>query len=185
MGTGRIKGSHLLSTVKALRANRERAHPLLRPELRKYLEMRILPSTWYPVDEQVGLLHVLVQLLPASKDPWAFLGRATALADLTGVYKSYLAPGDPGRTLISMGAMWGSTHDSGECSTTLEGACAATILLRNFPLRSRNFCRSTTWYLTAAIELAGGRSQRVVHTRCVADGGEDCCWTATWTVEQS
>ena len=174
------KGSHVLSAVKVLRANRERALMLLPPSLHKYLEQRILPSSWYPLAEHLGLLRVIVQLWPATGDTWQMMGRATAQSDLNGIYKMHLKPGDPGRSLQAMAALWRSAHDTGEAVITLDGPTEATMTLVDFGVRSREFCRVTTGYAAEVVTLAGGRDVKVTHPACRDDGAPECVWRATW-----
>jgi hypothetical protein len=180
--SARTKGSHVISAVKVLRGNRERALELLPPPLHKYLEQRILPSSWYPLDEHLGLLRVIAQLWPTGGgDPWTLMGRATAQADFGGIYKLHLKPGDPGATLTAMGALWRSAHDTGDARIALEGAGRATLYLRDFGLRSKEFCRVTTGYVLEAIKMSGGANGRVTHDLCRGDGAAECVWNVAWS----
>jgi hypothetical protein len=180
--SARTKGSHVLSAVKVLRSNRERALELLPASLHKYLEERILPSSWYPLDEHLGLLRVVAQLWPAgSGDPWMLMGRATAQADLGGLYKLLLKPGDTEATLKGMGALWRSAHDTGDARISFDGGGRATMYLRNFGVRSKEFCRVTNGYILEAIKMSGGANGRVAHDACRGDGAEECVWNVTWS----
>jgi hypothetical protein len=175
------KGTHVLNAVKVLRQSRERALTALRPALHKYLDQRILPSSWYPLDEQLELLRVIAGLMPPAPDPWLIIGRGTARMDLTGVYRSYLRAGHPERMLSSLSALWRSAHDSGEAIVCFDVAGGALITVRHFDLRSREYCRVTTGYLMELVALSGARDERVVHTRCrCVDNGPECVWKATW-----
>jgi uncharacterized protein (TIGR02265 family) len=182
MGEPHTKGSHVLSAVKVLRGQRERALELLPPSLHKYLEQRILAASWYPLNEHLELLRVVAKLWPASAgDPWILMGRGTAQADLSGIYKMHLRPGDPARTMILMSAVWKTTHDTGDVTMSVEGERAVIITLRNFGLRSREFCRVTTGYVSEVLRLAGGRDVEVAHARCRDEGASDCVWRASWS----
>jgi uncharacterized protein (TIGR02265 family) len=182
MAEPHTKGSHVLNAVKMLRSNRERALELLPPALHKYLEQRILPSSWYPLEEHLVLLRVLAQLWPATAgDPWALMGRGTAQSDLNGLYKMYLKPDDPARTLVAMGTLWHSAHDTGEARAVIEAPGRATLYMREFGIRSRDYCRITTGYVAEVIRLAGGRDAGVEHTRCRGDGETECVWRVTWS----
>jgi uncharacterized protein (TIGR02265 family) len=180
MSEPHTKGAHVLSAVKVLRANRERASMLLPDSLQKYLEQRILASSWYPLAEHLGLLKAIVQLWPAAGDTWQMMGRATAQADLGGIYKTHLKPGDPARSLESMAALWRLVHDTGEAIITLDGPTSATLTLVDFELRSRDFCRVTTGYIIEVLTLAGARDSKVTHSSCRGDGADECIWQATW-----
>jgi hypothetical protein len=175
----RTKGAHVVQAVKILRANRERALPLLAPPLRKYLDERILPSSWYPTEDHLGLLRALVLLLPRTGDPWLLLGRGNAQLDLHGLYRRHLKPGDPGRTLEVTQAIWSSAYDSGRLEVTL-GDHAATVKLLDPGFRSPEICRIMTGYQLEAITLAGAREVRVDHVSCGMSFVSECVWQVAW-----
>src|SRR5439155_12432375 len=116
---------------------------------------RILPSSWYPVEDHLGLLRVIVGLLPPTPDPWVMMGRGTAQMDLTGIYRNHLRPGDPERTLMAMSALWRSAHDSGVVTTALTAPKEVVIRLTGSELRSKEICRITNGYLAEVVTLSG------------------------------
>jgi uncharacterized protein (TIGR02265 family) len=181
MGEPHTKGTHVLSAVKVLRANRERALALLPSELHKYLEERILASAWYPLEEHVGLLRAIAQLWPAGgESAWMLMGRATAQSDLTGLYRLHLKDGDPARSLASMTALWRTAHDTGNPTIERVSPTEVTLTLADFGLRSRDFCSVTSGYVLGVIALAGGEGGDVTHPQCRAGSDESCVWRATW-----
>ena len=109
------------------------------------------------------------------------MGRGTAQADLSGIYKMRLRPGDLARTITLMSAVWKTTHDTGDVTMSVEGEKTATITLRNFGLRSREFCRVTTGYVGEVLRLAGARDVEVAHPSCRDDGASECVWRASWS----
>ena len=111
---GRVKGTILVPLVKLLRANKPAAAKLLSPPLQKYLEERVLPSSWYPAKDHVQLARVLVAVVPLGSEPYQTMGRGAARHDLTGIYKARLCAGDPMRTLESGLGLWRTYCDSGE-----------------------------------------------------------------------
>src|SRR4051794_14322096 len=91
---GRVKGVNMLTAVKALRSNRKRAAEILPPPLHRYLEERVLVSSWYPEEDLLALLRALGSMLPPAPDPFAFMGRHTAREHLSGIYRGHVRPGD-------------------------------------------------------------------------------------------
>src|SRR2546428_2763305 len=94
------KGTGLIPLVAGLKV-----HPDIRetlpPQLHRYLDEALLPSGWYPEQDYVALLEVLVaKMNPATVggNVWAFLGRAAAQRDLAGDQDS--TP-PPSRTMSS------------------------------------------------------------------------------------
>jgi len=176
----KTKGAHVVNAVKILRRNRERATKLLPERLHRYLELRILPSSWYPMEDQLGLLHAIAALMPAAPDPWLTMGRGTALMDLAGVYRNHLRKGDPERTLTFMGALWRSTNDSGDLTTEVERPGVVMVRLHAYNLHSAERCRMVDGYLLEVVEQAGGRDVQVKHLRCTAAKKPDCVWRVEW-----
>jgi hypothetical protein len=179
-GMARVKGAHVINAVKVLRANRERARALLPPALHRYLDERILPSTWYPFEDHIELLRTVAAVL-GSGSPWVLMGRGTARMDLSGIYKSHLRPGDAARTLQAMAAMWRSAHDTGELSVTVDGAAHATARLRRFQPRSAEICGICTGYLVESVFMALKREPRVAHVECRMRGATECVWDVDWS----
>jgi hypothetical protein len=176
----KTKGSHVVQAVKVLRHHRERALAALAPHLHKYLEQRILPSSWYPTEDHLALLRVVVTLLPPAADPWQMLGRGNAQLDLGGIYRNQLKAGQPGRTLQAVEAIWMSAYDSGRLTISLDGATAAAARLDGLDIKSRELCRILTGYFMEAATLAGAHRVKASHIRCCSEGAADCLWQIEW-----
>src|SRR5947209_7556165 len=117
----KVKGTNMLSAVKALRMAREQARAVLPPSLHRYLDERILVSSWYPESDLMGLLSALGKLMPAGGgDPFLFMGRTTAREHLGGIYNAHVRPGDVERTLRSGTTLWRNYHDTGVLSVEVE-----------------------------------------------------------------
>ena len=175
-----VKGTNMLSAVKALRGAREQAQKLLPPSLHRYLDERVLVSIWYPEADLMGLLQVLGKLLPGD-DPFFFMGRHTAGEHLAGIYRNHLRPGDLERTLKSASALWRNYHDTGDMSVTLDGPGRGTVQLLGFASTTPEFCRLLRGYYTELAERAGAQSVEVVKLACTLDGANACRWTMTWS----
>ena len=176
----KVKGTNMLSACKALRAIKEQARPVLPPHLHRYLEERILVSSWYPEVDLMGLLDALGKLTNAA-DPFAFMGRHTAREHLAGIYRGHLRPGDLERTLMSATALWRNYHDTGDMSSVVEAPYRALLRLRDFAAASREFCRLLSGYFSELAEQAGGKQVKVTKLDCVLDGAVECRWRMTWS----
>ena len=177
----RTKGAHVINAVKVLRQDRERSRRVLPSSLHKYLEERILPSSWYPLDDHLGLVRAVAELfMPPGIDPWPAMGQGTARMDMAGIYKLHLKPGDPGRTLHAMSAVWRSVHDSGEVIARDDGPQAFSMIIRGYKVRAREICGIAQGYLGEVVRIAGGNDPRVRHTRCCCDGASDCHFAVGW-----
>lgn len=176
----KVKGTNMLSAVKALRTAREQAQKLLPPSLQRYLGERILVSSWYPEADLMALLQTLGKLLPGD-DPFFFMGRHTAAEHLAGIYRGHLRAGDLERTLQSASALWRNYHDTGDMTVTLDGPRHATLQLRAFPSTTPEFCRLLRGYFAELAEQAGATSPDVVKLECILGGARACRWSMTWS----
>ncbi|MDB4965156.1 MAG: hypothetical protein JWN44_845 [Myxococcales bacterium] len=177
----KVKGTNMLSAVKALRTARDQARAVLPARLHGYLEERILVSSWYPEGDLMGLLTALGKLMPAGSDPFVFMGRTTAREHLAGIYRGHVRPGDLERTLRSGTALWRNYHDTGDLTSEFDAPLQATIRLRDFAAASREFCRLLTGYFTELLDQAGGKEVKVTKIACSLDLAPDCQWRLTWT----
>jgi hypothetical protein len=175
-----IKGTEVLNLVKVLRMSRERALELLPARLHHYLEERILVSSWYPEEDQLGLVRALVAMMPRGGDPWSTIGRSTAQTNLSGLYRNQVTHGDPERTLGIVGVFWRNAHDTGEMSATLEARGGATVRLRGFARPSKEMCGIVSGYLAEIVSVSGGKNVSVSHTRCVLEAAPECAWQIAW-----
>jgi hypothetical protein len=175
----KVKGTNMLSAVKALRTARAEAQRLLPAPLQRYLDDRILVSSWYPEADLMGLLHTLGQFLPGD-DAFFFMGRHTAREHLAGVYRGHLRAGDLERTLQSASALWRNYHDTGEMTVTLEGPGRAALQLRGFASTTAEFCRLLRGYFTELAEQAGAKEVVVTKGECILGGARACGWSMTW-----
>ena len=177
----KVKGTNMLSAVKALRVAREQARAALPPRLHHYLEERILVSTWYPESDLMDLLSTLGRLMPAGGgDPFVFMGRTTAREHLAGIYRAHVRTGDVERTLRSGVTLWRNYHDTGTLTVELETSQQAIVCLRDFAATSREFCRLLTGYFTELVDQAGGRDVTVTKLECSLDLAADCRWRVIW-----
>jgi hypothetical protein len=176
-----IKGTGMVQPVRDVRKSPE-ARRLVPARLAKYLapDMRISVSEWYPEEDYIAFLRILVR---AAGDPagiWEKLGAMAARQDIAGVYKGLLRHGNPGATVLKGGTLWSSYHDTGRFVVRLEGRGAAHHELFDYGYPNPETCGITTGYTLAFIELAGGTEARVVHTSCVHQGDDTCVWQSQW-----
>ena len=176
----KTKGAHVINAVKILRAQRARALELLPPRLHHYLDERIMASSWYPMEEQFELLRAIATMLPGP-DPWLVMGRGTARADFTGIYKIHLREGDPARSFEVMPVLWRTTNDTGEVSVSIDGPSEATLRLRGYDFASVERCRMVGGYLSELLTMASAKDPVIHHDECTSRGAVECVWSASWS----
>jgi hypothetical protein len=174
--SGSVKGTNMLTAVKALRADRERARHAMPPPLHKYLDERILVSSWYPEADLLGLMRTLGRLLPSTPDPFEFMGRHTAREHLSGIYRGHVSSSSLEVTLATAAALWRNYHDTGEMSAEPQGSRRWILRLDRFTASSREFCRLLSGYFRELAELTGATQVDVSKIDCCLDGAAGCRW---------
>lgn len=175
-----IKGAHILGLVKALRARRPEAEAVLPPELRHYLDERILASTWYPESDHVALRKAVAALNPEVPDIWGYFGTVAARASLAGVYKNMVASGDPARTLRNMGHYWSLYHSGGRLETTVEADGRARFEIVDYAAASAEMCRTLETFYAEVLRHAGAADVIFSKRSCQARGALRCSWDVRW-----
>ena len=181
MTVAKAKGSSILLVVKLLRANRVEAVARLAPELRQYLDERILVSSWYPEADLFELLKVGVALAPqGGEDPWLFFGRFAAAAHVRDVYRNLLARA-PEEVLRQINVVWRTQHDTGTFRADLVETGHAVISLEDHATVGREWCRLLHGYMVGMLEAAGAKEIAVREIHCRNDGDPTCVWRLNWT----
>jgi hypothetical protein len=153
----------------------------LSPEMRALLVAEILPFTWYPLDQLAAVDRAIVEG-PMGGDASAMkeFGATIARYDLSTIYKVLFKVGTPAfvvrranvaySTYIRGGVMRGETPSPGQGTVTfIDGT---------FP---KYLCRyGVAGWLTAAVELSGGRNVRFDEVDCIHDGAPQCRWQGHW-----
>ena len=175
----RSKGTNIILLVKFLRANRERALELLPASCHRYLEERVLPSSWYPVADHRELLRAVGAMLPPGGEPFVQMGRVSAQTDLGGIYRASLKPNDPYRSLAALPALWRNYQDTGEIAAQLESPTAVLVVLRGYP-SFREFCGVTGGFVAELVAMTGVKEVAMEKLQCKVDGASDCRWRVSW-----
>jgi len=177
-----VKGITILNAVKTLRLKKAESRALLPMDLHRYLEDRILVSSWYPEEDLLGLLRVLGKILPdPGIDIFEFMGLASARTDLSGVYSHMLRLGDPVGTLRHGSVLWRSHHDTGKLEVVVSSPERAVVQLSGFGFPSNEICRTIKGWIRELIRMAGGKDVSVADDQCVVRGDTACRFDAKWT----
>jgi hypothetical protein len=179
----KTKGTTMVTLVKFLRSQRERAQAALPPPLHRYLDERIHPSSWYPEADLLVLLRAMLGMTPGSRDAvLGQLGTALAREHLDGIYGHLKvdAQDDPATLTRRCFALWGSQHDTGTIHFEPIAPGSATLEVRDFAFPSAEMCRITTGYLAESLRLGGAATVRVAKHSCRVDGAAVCTWSAAW-----
>ena len=182
----RIKGTAMLNAVKFLRANfKDKARQVLPPELHKYLDTRVLPSSWYPEEENLALIRALARLLKENvpgvgDDVYALMGRTVAQADLSSFYASLIRPGDPEETLKRAQVTWRMYHDTGTFQVGIHGPGRARVELSDYGLPSSEMCSLLKGFHEQMVAMAGAREVSSEEIACRNRGDRTCVWEMRW-----
>jgi hypothetical protein len=181
----RAKGTTLVTLVKFLRTQRERALVALPVSLHAYLDERIHVSSWYPETDLLALMRAMLGMLPGAREAvLAQMGVALAREHLEGIYGHLKldAHADPATLARRSFALWSSQHDTGTFSFELTAPGRALLEVRDYALPSTELCGILTGYLGESLRLAGASKLRIVKLSCRTEGADVCNWSAEWGV---
>ncbi len=179
----KAKGTTLVTLVKFLRSQRERARAALPPSLHPYLDERIHASSWYPEADLLSLMRVMVAMIPGSRDAvLSQMGVALAREHMEGIYGHLKldANDDPATLARRCFALWGSQHDTGTFRIEVERPGRALLEVRDYALPSSEMCGILTGYLGESLRLGGAANLRIVELSCRTAGADVCNWAAEW-----
>lgn len=186
------KGTAVVGTVAAMKANEALYRKALPEHLQHYLDEPVLVSGWYPMEDYLELLKVLAANVDPKLmggDAYRAFGIIAARRDLKGIqtipedhrvdrpglYRSAVDSelGLSGR--IRRGLWLRSLYySSGHYEATRAGERTLRLVLRDFPVISAELCRVGTGYL---IELFHQPPKGWVEKlSCRALGRGECAW---------
>ncbi|HTO53047.1 MAG TPA: hypothetical protein VMR50_06630 [Myxococcota bacterium] len=174
---GKTKGSAVLTAVKILRSNKERARELLPAAMHRYLEERIVVASWYGEEVVQELTRACAALAPeGEQDVYEKMGAFGARAHFEGLYSEMLDRSASARAR----SLWKTQHDSGELSLTSETPTSASYELTGWDHASREYCRLLGGYFTEVHRLSGAANPHFVHPTCRARRSDRCIWVVSW-----
>jgi hypothetical protein len=177
----RVKGSIMLPLVKGLRSTVKNARELLRPELHRYLDERILVTSWYPEEEHLELLRVVGGAMGIGPGgSYVPMGVVLAQFELGGVYRGSLRPGDAERTLRAFVNLWPQNHDTGAMELTERREGGDALSLADYAMPAREVCDIVTGYVIEGLRMADVKVV-ATHPKCRARGAAICIWDINTT----
>lgn len=187
-----IKGTLLLARMKYLKTfGPEVVETVLHglsEEDATQIRALLLPSSWYPVELLRGLEDRMAAALNHTSRRSLFLeiGRSAASANLTGtgLQRAFVRPGDPHFVLGRAPSIYASYFTDGHRTYLATGEHSAVIrTTRPFADAHQEECLITTGWLSAAIEISGGRDVKVVELQCGVRGDPCCEFHCSWRVQ--
>lgn len=175
----KIKGTAIATVVRLLN---ERGDLSTVPDsLRSYVDNRVLVASWYPTQDFLDLLTHLALFAPEGKDPWIWMGRSVAFADLSQIYSFMVQKGSPMGTLLRLPRLWRLYHDSGRADVGVLEEDRVQVQVADFAYADEDFCRWMKGYLMEILRISGARAVKV---RSLRTGSLDrpAKWLAHWQV---
>jgi hypothetical protein len=158
-----------------------RVAALLAAEVRPVLDAEILPFIWYPLDQLAAVDRAIIEG-PMNGDATQMkeFGATIARYDLSTIYKVLFKVGSPAFVIRRVNVAYSTYIRGGIMRGETPSPSQATVTFVNgtFPMY---LCRyGVAGWLTAAIELSGGRAVQVSEVDCVHDGAMQCRLQARW-----
>jgi hypothetical protein len=173
------KGTVMAGLVKAIQAHPERARALLPEKLHKYFDTRVVLAAWYPLDEYLALLRLLIKLAPDAHPAATYyveVGRASAREQMSGIYGRLKED----RSRKAAATLLSAMYDSGEMKLVERSPGRALLDWVDFPQPCKELCGTFTGYQDERMKLQGMEDVSVRHVKCRAEGAPICRWELRW-----
>lgn len=181
----KVKGTAVLSTRRYLTERfGKAAWPAvlagLAPDERARLGDQLRESERYPYSLFLKALR-RAQDIFRHQEPrlHEVLGRASV--DHAGAYKVFFRIGSPKFIIAHVSEIWDTHFNHGEMRTVLSEKRRAVVELADFPEPTPELCERISGWFVRALELAGAKEIRLVHTQCVNQGGKVCRYEGSWS----
>jgi uncharacterized protein (TIGR02265 family) len=180
-----VKGSVLKSRLAFVEQHSgpdavERVLATLPPSDRAALK-NLVAIQWCPFDLGQRLDDAIVAVLGGGRAQFfERLGAASADANLTGVHKAFLTPGDPQAFLAKTPHIYKLYYDTGHREYTPVGPTAALLTTHDAETFSAPDCLTVIGWHRRALEMCGATNIQIVEEECRARGGAVCRYRVSW-----
>lgn len=180
-----VKGSVLKSRLAFIEqhggaAAVERVLATLSPADQNELK-NLVAIQWCPFELGRRLDEAIVAVLGGGRAQFfERLGAASADANLTGVHKAFLAPGDPQAFLAKAPQIYKLYYDTGRRDYAPLGARAAVLTTHDAETFSGPDCLTVIGWHRRALEMCGATDVHITEEECRARGGSVCRYRISW-----
>lgn len=181
-----IRGVPILSLLAAIRALHgydavNRMMGRLPPELREAIRYRrVTSSEWYPLAWYGALHSTAQQATGMGRDLAKLLGRETARADFSGIYRFFLLVLSPQALIAKAPRVYAQYFNVGSLTAPEVRPGSALLVWRGCAGFDRNIWDDTTGSVEALTELTGGTNVRVTLELGGEDGDMDTDMRVAW-----
>ncbi|HPR62673.1 MAG TPA: hypothetical protein PK014_00495 [Thermoanaerobaculia bacterium] len=150
-------------------------------DIQKVLARPILTSEFYPSDIIVGIMDAYVKQgdLDAAK-VFHDMGRVSADEGFTGIYKIFLKVGSPAMMIRQAPLIFKSYYSQGKMEAEVVSKNDANVKITGAEFGHPALCTRITGFIERTMELSGGKSVRLTHTKCESRGDDEEFWYGLW-----
>ncbi len=178
-----IKGTALIPAVKLYRKNRGKMEPFLDDVGKKLASSRILPGSWYPLEDATPLLLGVAHFYGGTTEQaMEIIGAYMAESDLRGVYSHLVHLGDVAKTARRAVTLWRNYMDTGTLLFIQPDPSQPRAILRleNFK-QTIPYCRSIIGVTRAVMKLVGAEEKvGIRELKCTLRGDNVCEFQSSW-----
>jgi len=183
----RIKGTALLPAVKLVRKFRDKAEPFLGERGKKLSEQRILPGSWYALEDASEVMIAVMKVVGSASlgEGMEFIGADLAENDLRGLYGHLITPGDVEKSIRRSVLLWHNYFDEGKLNLTIPDPHVGHGIMR---LEGFNqtipYCNGIIGMGRVMIRIASvGKTCDVKETMCTLKGNPCCEFHYQWQMD--
>ncbi|MBA3453531.1 MAG: diguanylate cyclase [Deltaproteobacteria bacterium] len=150
------------------------------PDVALALSPQSSALAWHPTSGFTSILHTLGKDHVECHRIAFQLGRTVVDSSFGQFYGADPTAMSPTQVLRAVDLFWRCYHTWGDASVTTHDTGAEVTVTHG--VGDVLLCASTAGLLTGVVERAGGIAVGVEHSRCIADGADDCIFHLSWRV---
>jgi uncharacterized protein (TIGR02265 family) len=141
----------------------------------------LLATSWYPFELGERLDKAIVEELGRGQTTFfEQLGEASAVKNLGGVHKGFLAPGDPQEFLARAPMIYSFYYDTGRREYAPAGPRGAILTTTGADVFSKPDCLTVIGWYKKALRMCGAKKVDMIEEECRAEGGRVCRYRVAW-----
>ncbi|MEW6758728.1 MAG: DUF2378 family protein [Acidobacteriota bacterium] len=154
----------------------------LPPHDREAFGEGITAMLWYPFALGRNLDDAIVRVLGRGNESvFEEIGAESARANLTGVHKDFLTPGDPQAFMANMPTVYRFYYDTGRRAHEATGPTSCVLTTYDADSFSAVDCLTVVGWLKEGLRMCGASNPAVVEETCRARGGDCCRYRVRWS----
>jgi hypothetical protein len=177
----KLKGTNIVTVRDLMKPLGEEGNRQLQTKLSAEdykLYINTVPVSWVPIEQADRIFNAVAGILfPEEKKRCEALGRASARAQMSGIYRFLIMIPTTRFIIKQQAAIFKISHDEGESTVAEQGDKNCVFSVSGYPSLTAGIREIITGYIDSLMSLAGTRHQKVLPD---FSNPQNWRWHITW-----